>query len=218
MTLRLLGRGRFVRVVPDAPVGGSLTFRAAAGAANTGGGSLTINVPSGTTNGDQMIMAICTTHPDTISTPSGWTLIGSRANSANNYPSLYVFSRTASSEPSSYTITSGTFYLAGGILSYYGGTGLGAFTTNSGSGTTATASSVTATANSLILSCFFEGDATSISLPSGDTSRVYEGTSGTTYFVRVTEHGPVTAGATSAKAATLGSSQSWVTATVEVLA
>jgi hypothetical protein len=68
---------------------------------NTSSSSITVNVPTGTSNGDLMIMVA--TLNDTLtfwSTPSGWIEWGQSLGRA-------VFYRTASSEPASYTITQG---------------------------------------------------------------------------------------------------------------
>lgn len=80
-------------------------------ASSTGTGTsstLTVNVPSGTVNGDVMVAAIgvqaATLSNATISTPSGWTQRGT-TQQINGIQSLAVFTRVASSEPASYTWT-----------------------------------------------------------------------------------------------------------------
>ncbi len=84
--------------------------------------SITVNVPTGTLNGDVMVAFIAApvSSSHTITTPSGWTLV--RRDAYNNTPSVNVavYTRTASSEPASYTWkVDAKMNLAGAVASYY---------------------------------------------------------------------------------------------------
>lgn len=61
---------------------------------------VTINVPSGTANGDLMVMFIQVSVSATFTTPSGWTVAPGTPTSGEG-----IFYRTASSEPASYAVT-----------------------------------------------------------------------------------------------------------------
>lgn len=82
----------------------AITFRAAASGSTgsaCGTTSWTINVPTGTLNGDVMIAAI--QHGNaTLTPPAGWTLINSVSNTGLT-ANLKTYYRVASSEPASYT-------------------------------------------------------------------------------------------------------------------
>jgi hypothetical protein len=77
-----------------------ITFVAAAGASADFQTSVVVNKPTGTIDGDYMVMAVsAATQP--ITTPSGWTLL----QSDTSVFLYYVYGKTASSEPSSYTVS-----------------------------------------------------------------------------------------------------------------
>ena len=104
------------------------------------------------------------------------------------------------------------------ILSYQGSVnGIGASDgfTDSVTSTSATARSITAFANSLVAS-FFAGNDSTLTPPAGGTVRANFGTAGSSYILLVHEHGPVSAGATVAKVATMTVSERHSTATVEI--
>lgn len=64
---------------------------------------LVVTVPTGTANGALMLLAVYVVNSsDTVATPSGWTLT-SGPNDVTGVRS-YLFRRTASSEPASYTL------------------------------------------------------------------------------------------------------------------
>jgi len=66
--------------------------------------TITVDVPALTSDGDMMVMStLCDNSNDVITTPTGWD----RVNTSNlsNSAKAYVFSRVASSEPASYTLT-----------------------------------------------------------------------------------------------------------------
>jgi hypothetical protein len=68
----------------------------------TGGTSITINKPSGTVDGDIMVMFFATNGTGTITPPSGWT---NRASLSNGNRKYHVYTRTAASEGSTYTFS-----------------------------------------------------------------------------------------------------------------
>ncbi|MBL4817642.1 MAG: SBBP repeat-containing protein, partial [Deltaproteobacteria bacterium] len=112
------GKDGFVAKFTTSPI----TFRAEANA-SADGASIQINVPAGIADNDVMLMAVAF-NDDAVSatTPTGWTLVIDQAQTAgkkNNSGRLVVFSRVASSEPASYTVTlSNTAKVVGSIVSY----------------------------------------------------------------------------------------------------
>jgi hypothetical protein len=64
--------------------------------------SITATAPSGIVDGDLLIMHVAGHSSTTVSTPSGWTLIASNTTYATA-----TFYKTASSEPFSYSISTG---------------------------------------------------------------------------------------------------------------
>ncbi|MBL4818640.1 MAG: SBBP repeat-containing protein, partial [Deltaproteobacteria bacterium] len=99
-----------------------ITFRAQTEAA-ANSSDITINVPAGTVDNDVMLMAVAF-NDDAVSatTPTGWTEEIDQAQTTGGNADdgrLHVFSRVASSEPASYTVTlSGGVRVVGSIVSY----------------------------------------------------------------------------------------------------
>jgi hypothetical protein len=109
--------------------------------------TLTINVPTGTANGDLMVAMVLTSASTsaTWTTPAGWTAAVTSSSARG------VYYRTASSEPASYTFTaSGSGTSQGYIFTYRNAQFdvSSAITTNSNPTVTA---SITTTANNAIL-------------------------------------------------------------------
>ncbi len=157
--------------------------------ASTTSTSLTINVPSGTANGDVMVMSVVAHNTNdgypSVATPSGWTLLTSVSQeytSSVAYQVQYVFTRVASSEPASYSVpityaaSSSNQGAAGGITSYSGvNTSTPVDTDGSGSSTavsTLTVAALTA-ANAdemwIAVGAVTEGGAYTWTTPSGFT-------------------------------------------------
>ena len=94
---------------------------------NTGPTAPVVSVPTGTQNGDLMFLVASRYAGTSITTPAGWNLIDARGNYA--WTGLYW--RIASSEPSTYTITTagdnGTPYSQAVILTYRGAKRFDAF-------------------------------------------------------------------------------------------
>jgi hypothetical protein len=161
----------------------AVAFRSAAhNESGSGSSSLAISKPSGTANGDFLIAFIVISGDGSISAaPSGWALVDSQSTgSATGDCRHAVYTKTASSEPSSWTWTfSGSVDNAGAVLAYTGVTSLNTsgFTKMSSSTVSLLAESVTPTAvDCLIISAYgvnpvYDGDLT-FTTPSGLTSRV----------------------------------------------
>lgn len=91
--------GAYVRATSDARV--------------TGGTSISIDKPSGTTNGDIMVMFFATDGTGTITAPSGWTNRASLTSGSRKY---HVYTRTAASEGSSYSFSFTTTSFTSAII------------------------------------------------------------------------------------------------------
>lgn len=64
--------------------------------------TITCNVPTGTVDGDQMLLSVCHSVNRTISSGlSAWDLVREQAGTDG----IHIYKRTASSEPASYTVT-----------------------------------------------------------------------------------------------------------------
>jgi hypothetical protein len=161
----------------------AVAFRSAAhNESGSGASSLAISKPSGVANGDFLVAFIVISGDGSISAaPSGWALVDSQSTgSATGDCRHAVYSKTASSEPSSWTWTfSGSVDNAGAVLAYTGVTALNTskFTKMASSTVSLLAESVTPTAvDCLIISAYgvnpvYDGDLT-FTTPSGLTSRV----------------------------------------------
>jgi hypothetical protein len=104
-------------------------FIASATTQRTSSGNLTINVPSGTADGDLMVAFMAADGDTTWTGATGWTEVADGGNS----PSLRVAYKVASSEPASYTFTSAQSRVtAGSILTYRGASydAIGSFALN----------------------------------------------------------------------------------------
>jgi hypothetical protein len=124
--------------------------------------SISIDIPAGTADGD-LLVAVISPGGDTsgtapnVTTPSGWTLV----NSGNtdlpatfSTPSIWIFRRTASSEPGSYVFSQNqSCPMVAGMLTYrgIGQTEDVTSTINTGTSAFPVSPSINATAPSLIL-------------------------------------------------------------------
>jgi hypothetical protein len=81
--------GAYVRSYADARV-------------TSGNASITVNKPSGTVNGDIMVLFFATNGTGAITPPSGWT---NRASLTNGNYKYHAYTKTAASEGSNYTFT-----------------------------------------------------------------------------------------------------------------
>jgi hypothetical protein len=114
------------------------TLVGSAGGSSPDTNTFTVNVPAGVADGDQLVLAI-TTRNCTVAAPAGWDLrvsvdvLSSEMN--------YVYTRTASSEPASYTLDPGAGQTAAMIAAFRG---VGAYAANAHSTTAPTAAAGTA--------------------------------------------------------------------------
>ena len=79
----------------------------------TGGTAISVNKPSGTVNGDIMVMFFATNGTGTITPPSGWT---NRASLTNGNRKYHVYTRTAASEGSNYSFSFTTTTFTSAII------------------------------------------------------------------------------------------------------
>lgn len=79
----------------------------------TGGTNITVNKPSGTVNGDIMVIFFATTGTGTITPPSGWT---NRTSLTNGNRKYHVYTRTAASEGSTYSFSFTTTTFTSAII------------------------------------------------------------------------------------------------------
>jgi hypothetical protein len=99
----------------------ALTFRAAQGSNNAGGGtSITMTVPTGVQDNDVMLMQITGVGGTgtTITTPGGWTLISRTDDGTVIAQAIYW--RLAASEPASYAVTITSNKASGTIIAFSG--------------------------------------------------------------------------------------------------
>lgn len=148
--------------------GGSISFVASAVAANS-----SIAVPSGTSSGDLMIAFVGAFNASTVTVPSGWTQVGSTFLwQSSQYSSALLYRVAGSSEPSTYTFSTGT-YNYGYIATYRGASQIdvaGSFEEKSG--TSMSFAGITSASGSTLLACLHDRDDVSLTAPSGMTSRV----------------------------------------------
>lgn len=106
-----------------APAGAAIAFRSSSSATATAATGVALPVPADTQVGDVMVASVAiggTVNTTAMSAPSGWTLILTKLQGKAEQATFY---RVASgSEPASYTFSmaSGTWSLAGGIVTYSG--------------------------------------------------------------------------------------------------
>ena len=153
----------------SAPPSGPPSFVAASNSNGTN-----IPVPSGTTNGHFMVAFVGSETPGSISTPSGWTQVGTTKTWGGGLGyGAALFWRVASSEPANYQFCSSS-YRFGFIVTYSGATAIDV----SGSivdlsGTTMTLTGITSASGSTLLSLIHDRDGgTAFTPPSGMTERL----------------------------------------------
>jgi hypothetical protein len=131
-----------------------------------------VAVPSGTANGDLLLSFITNANPGLITTPSGWTRIGSIYTWSILGYGTAAFYRVASSEPANYSFGSGT--RIGYMVSYRNASTINANGSyQQRSGTSMTFTGISSTSGSLLLSFIHDRDQTiSLTQPTGMTSRL----------------------------------------------
>jgi hypothetical protein len=176
--------------VPTAtPSPAPVTLRSASTSAPAVAASgITIGVPTGTRDGDVMVAFIAArANSNHISGPPGWALLREDTFGSSPYVTVATYTRTASSEPATYTWTlNSSVNVAGSIVSYFNCGGVDA---SSGQGNAAGTFSSTAPGvtvpggdiHDLLLEMFSPSAGvgfTAVTLPAGTTQRLNFGTSG----------------------------------------
>jgi hypothetical protein len=87
----------------------------------TAGTAVTVNKPSGTTDGDCLIAYIAAAGAPTITPPAGWDLVPSTPVASGSNVTLWAYSKIASSEGASWTWTLGTSLRNWGWVGAYTG-------------------------------------------------------------------------------------------------
>lgn len=198
------------------------SLRATATANDTAVTQLTIPVPSGTQNGDGLILALAVRGGSgtTVSTPAGWTLILTQNQSTG--VRLAIFRRIAASEPASYTVswTGGSFDADGAIYAAQNVDALNLVEASNSQGNAASTSvaapSITTTsANTLLLFIGAAQGGPTWTPPGGETERADVQSGGTNKIsLTIAEETLASAGATGTRTATISSSQQSVGALV----
>lgn len=176
--------------------------------------TLYLSTPSGTTVGDLMIAQVSARggSTQTISAPSGWTLLRRDNSGSDLAQALYYKVATATEGGSHIFGLSSNLKAAGGILSYSGIDTSSPIDAHAGqsnaAGTSVTAPSVTTTqANDLVVSFFGTATGSTFAAPGGMTERYDAAPAGsassTAAAADVVQSG---AGATGTKTATAGAS------------
>lgn len=197
-------------------------YRSSASTAGTTGTSAACNKPTGTVDGDVMVMRVAASDSATfaiavdVTLPSGWTLLQNSTYSSDGQTWRQVTAyKLAASEGSSYTVNftvasvSTSAYSEFDITTVSGpdqATPVQASTTNNGASTTATGTGITANRDS---SCLIRNQVSILdvrtSSPSGMTNRqTYDGN------VYTDTQDSISAGATGDKTNTFAASQGWV--------
>lgn len=199
--------------------GGTPTFRSATtkSGANAKATSFVINTPAGVTDGDTLFLFVNHMGSQTVTTPSGWNLVGApTTGTGTSDDQVHIFSRTASSEPASYTISLGFSYYNAAMLAYTGATETVEAMSNTGvfgdTSTNLPAPSVTTLgANRLLLAFFgqnlFPTGTSNLQPPTGMTSRGASEDNNNTLLVA--EEIVASAGATGTRTATTSLPDSW---------
>lgn len=181
--------------------------------ANAGGGtSLVINKPTGTVDGDLLVAAIqLTATANSISSaPSGWTAEGNDGNPSSGVR-LYIYTKIASSEPSSWTWTLSATDAQGVVMRMSGAPSSSYLDTsiftkeNSGSATSITHAAITTTAADDMLLLITARGASGTNTPPSGWYELYDTALGST-GLEIALGSQETAGSTGTKAVSFSSS------------
>lgn len=192
------------------PASASITIGASSHASGD-----TVSKPTGTVNGNVMVAAVSSNFNDLIA-PTGWVFQVESSSNGNEY--LTLFTKTASSEPSSYTWGS-NLSAFGGMIYQVGITTFAGADTNALDGTpttgsfygsgadTVTASSLTTTSNNSILvqaafSYNYYTDTTDI-VPDAAMTEQWDDIVSSAQALNLTTELRATAGATGSRTATI---------------
>jgi hypothetical protein len=183
--------------------------------------SLTQNVPS-LANGDIMLLVIYgnANQATPAQPPAGWTLVDGETSGANH---LQVWSKTANSEPGSYTIdrNTGVKSYAAAIIAFYSDAGKTLYVDahanlSNASSTNRTFPGVTTTQASAGLACFMNGGSNQNSTPPGDMTERWDELADSSNRIYAMTRILTSAGATGDKVATNASAMASRTVTVAV--
>ena len=189
--------------------------------ATTTNTTLRLTKPSGTSQGDLLLVQITRNGGGSVTTPAGWTKLV-ETNQGTNMGQTILYKVAGASEGASYAFTinyGGPGRRAvGAILRYTGvdrASPIAASSANSAAtGTTLTANSVNAPANSRIVACYGTDNYTGAgypTTPAGMTSLANVGISTTRGpWLRAADQAIASAGATGVRTSTAGASTPWV--------
>ncbi len=192
-----------------------------------GNATATINVPSGTVDGDLLVTTFVEGYNSNTSAtgPGGWTELITEYYTGNNL-GIVVFYRIASSEPASYdfsaTNASGSFVVTMARISNVNTSNpIDVSSGNSGvSSTSAVAPSITTTNTSDLVLCFYGNHKnTSFSAASGTTEKLdigYDGSGSKDLTQMISTFETTSAGATGNKTAASAIAGDWVAAQIAI--
>jgi len=155
----------------------TISYESYATASNTSTADLVINKPTGTAEGDLLVVTIIqdTSDTTTVTLPDGWTLIHDIASSSSR--TTVAYKTAGASEGASYTFTNTDTYKAGVIsrFSKSGGTWdiEAASETAISASTTITSASVTATNDSMLLFCWGSDDNVTVSTAPANMTQIH---------------------------------------------
>lgn len=207
------------------PAAAATAFRSGSTAQNgsSGGSTLTISVPAGTSLGDVMVAFVTSTNTTAPTAPSGWSTVSGASTSITGGGSLTVYTHVAGlNEPASYSWSlGGTFQASGAIGSYTGVDNTTPVQTSSSStnnSKSAVAPSVTTTANNTMVLVglgYNNASAETVTPPSGPTQEEAVQNSGAAVIgTNYADFVQAAAGATPTESYALTSKSPWGTATV----
>ena len=169
----------------------------------------TLTVPAGYTAGNLLVIAVCS--GAAVSTPAGWSaLITSTAS-----PRMYLFYKISSASESSVVLTASSNQTSGVMLCYKGNGSAPADVTGTektGSSTSPATNSLTTTGNDLVISIYgIAKTANTWTSPASTNERVKYDATASYGGLLVVDEIQISAGASTVRTATLGSSQGWTT-------
>ena len=192
-----------------APAGAAITYRSSTSGTDSATNSITLNTPSDVQVGDVMVASIAvggTSKPGTMATPTGWTQVIAPKVQGNLELANY-YRVVTGTEAASYTfsVASGSFSTAGGIVDYAGVSGTPLDVSRSSSGTSGSAvctGTTTTTANDEVIVAAADLNSVTFTQPAGMTERFDVASAGTKASIQHSDVLQGTAGATGNKTAT----------------
>lgn len=154
----LIGRWTFTEKSPGSAASTFVDSTTESAATTT----MTLDVPTGVQDGDLLVAVAASEEIETLATPAGWTLQQSGDVGAGGDPSVFVFTREASSEPASYDFVFGAGGEKLGIMSAYTGvqtTPDVVSSLNTGTSATPTCPTVTPGGDALVIRVYVADDA-----------------------------------------------------------